>query len=177
MEGHHAHLLVDGRVQRGDVGIAEEDLRVRPDDIKIHLVQHARHAVAAPHAHHGVHPVVREHLVESPGAGSVAAREIAVLLPAAVRHDHLITQGVDGLHHLRIALLRVLQRPGHAHQADGIALFQGFWFKHMYHSFCFGGRDFLIGNSSLPKNVSSKVHNFLRCATPHIDSRDPAAQP
>ena len=121
MERDHAHLLVDGRVQRRDVRIAQQYLGVGPDDVEVHQVQHPRHAVAAAHAHHRVHAIVGEHTVQAPRAGGVGAGEVAVDLAAAVRHDHLVAHGLDGFHHARILLLRLLQRAGNAHQADGIA--------------------------------------------------------
>ena len=42
MERHHAHLALDGAVERGDVGIAEEDLRVGADNVEVHPIQHPR---------------------------------------------------------------------------------------------------------------------------------------
>ena len=63
MECHHAHLSKDGCVQCGDVRKAQQDFGIGANDVKVHQIQHSRGTVAAFHAHHGIHAVVREHPV------------------------------------------------------------------------------------------------------------------
>ena len=123
MEGHQTGPGLDRAMQRGDVGIAEQDLGIALDRRVVQQRQQARGTGPAAGADDGLHRAVGEHRVEVAGAVGVATGQVAAAV-AVVR---------TGLHHEAQRLHRlarqlqaeaVLERRGRAHQADGVALRQ-----------------------------------------------------
>ncbi len=84
VERHQAAHAMDGQMQRRDVGISEEDLRIAPDQRVVDRIQQHGSAIAAAHAEHALHVRIGKHgmqvfhpLADRPAEIALAAPDVA----------------------------------------------------------------------------------------------------
>ena len=120
VEGHEARLGVERHVERGDVAVAEQGLRIAAHGRKVEKRQESRGAVAAARAPDRVDAVVREHAVEIGGAGGIGAREVSVAIEEVGARPHAEPQRLERLDG-EADVLGLVRRGGRGDEADGLS--------------------------------------------------------
>ncbi|MNE31311.1 hypothetical protein D3C80_1248710 [compost metagenome] len=64
MKGNQPGLAVDGRVQRGDVAVADQRLGITPNELKIEPIEQTHAAVPPAHAHNRIDGWIGEGIVK-----------------------------------------------------------------------------------------------------------------
>jgi hypothetical protein len=120
VEGHQTHVTLDRHVERGDVAVADQGLRLAPDQVVVQRGQQARGPVAAAHAPDRIDRVVGEHRIEIVGPGRVGARQVPLALVHVLAGPHPEAEGFDGLRREADAV-RLVGGRGGRDQPDGLA--------------------------------------------------------